>query len=322
MPVVLPQAANKVMILCAGGTKIMKLCLSELEPSSVFGLRMKNALNRQSGSCVLTWTCHEAILLKKYSVSDPEFVLVLREAIVWAVQAEGCTGVLVLHDADTLCYIAASMSYLLNGIPASVIVTGALIPVDMPDSDVWENIGGALLAFACGIPNGVHLYFHGDILRPLLSSRIKTAGRQPFGERDDVPCQVGASCRLAEVTYRTPIKPVSVGVLPVFPGMGSSFLDCMLSSGIQSLVLEYDGIGDAFNLDVIGCLRRACSKGIVVVLISICVGRGTYRIGGEINRLGVVSAGYMTREAIVGKLYALIGSGLKYNQVRDCFERE
>ena len=64
MPVVLPQAANKVMILCAGGTKIMKLCLSELEPSSVFGLRMKNALNRQSGSCVLTWACHEAILLK------------------------------------------------------------------------------------------------------------------------------------------------------------------------------------------------------------------------------------------------------------------
>ena len=322
MPVVLPQAAKKVMILCAGGAKIMNLCLSELEPSSVFGLRMKNALNRQSGSCVLTWTCHEAILLKKYSVSDPEFVLVLREAIVWAVQAEGCTGVLVLHDADTLCYIAASMSYLLNGIPASVIVTGALIPVDMPDSDVWENIGGALLAFACGIPNGVHLYFHGDILRPLLSSRIKTAGRQPFGERDDVPCQVGASCRLAEVTYRTPIKPVSIGVLPVFPGMGSSFLDCMLSSGIQSLVLEYDGIGDAFNLGVIRCLRRACSKGIVVVLISICVGRGTYRIGGEINRLGVVSAGYMTREAIVGKLYALIGSGLKYNQVRDCFERE
>ena len=322
MLVVLPQAAKKVMILCAGGAKIMNLCLSELEPSSVFGLRMKNALNRQSGSCVLTWTCHEAILLKKYSVSDPEFVLVLREAIVWAVQAEGCTGVLVLHDADTLCYIAASMSYLLNGIPASVIVTGALIPVDMPDSDVWENIGGALLAFACGIPNGVHLYFHGDILRPLLSSRIKTAGRQPFGERDDVPCQVGASCRLAEVTYRTPIKPVSVGVLPVFPGMGSSFLDCMLSSGIQSLVLEYDGIGDAFNLDVIGCLRRACSKGIVVVLISTCVGRGAYRIGDEINRLGVVSAGYMTREAIVGKLYALIGSGLKYNQVRDCFERE
>lgn len=246
----------------------------------------------------------------------------MREAIVWAVQVENCTGVLVLHDADTLCHIAASMSYLLSGIPASVIVTGALIPVDMPDSDVWENIGGALLAFACGIPNGVHLYFHGDILRPLLSSRIKTAGRQPFGERDDVPCQVGASCRLAEVTYRTPIKPVSIGVLPVFPGMGSSFLDCMLSSGIQSLVLEYDGIGDAFNLDVIGSLRRACSKGIVVVLILTCVGRSDYRVGDEINCAGVVSAGHVTREAILGKLYALIGSGLKYHQVRDFFECE
>ena len=322
MPVVLPQAANKVMILCAGGTKIMKLCLSELEPSSVFGLRMKNALNRQSGSCVLTWACHEAILLKKYSVTDPEYVLVLREAIVWAVQVENCTGVLVLHDADTLCYIAASMSYLLSGIPASVIVTGALIPVNMPDSDVWENIDGAMMTFACGIPSGVHLYFHGDILRPLLSSRIKTAGRQPFWERDDIPCQVGASCRVLEVTYITPMKPVSIGVLPVFPGMGSSFLDCMLSSGIQSLVLEYDGTGEAFNLDVIGSLRRACSKGIVVVLILTCVGRSDYRVGDEINCAGVVSAGHVTREAILGKLYALIGSGLKYHQVRDFFECE
>ena len=47
-----------------------------------------------------------------------------------------------------------------------------------------------------------------------------------------------------------------------------------------------------------------------------------YEAGSRLRGVGVVSGGGMTREAVLGKLQALLGSGLPVDDVRRLVERD
>lgn len=317
------QFQKKVMILCAGVTKSMHLSLSGLRQSSCFGHQVGDFIKDGFASLNVTWMYQEVEPINGCSINTPEYWLVLRKAIVNAVEVEGCSGVLVLHEVDTLTYGAAAMSYLLYRLPAVIIFTGAMVAIDAAESDVWENFTGGLILLAKGMSDGVYLYFHGDILRPLRSTKLKTSGRHPFVELD-FTCQQDVPCLPNEVNYKRYMRPVSIGVLPLFPGLGSWFLESMLGSGIQALVLEHEGVelavGEGFGHGLVGVLRNASAKGIVVVVISQCAGRSPYKLSADIRAAGVISGGYITREAMLGKLYALLGGELEQSQIRKYIE--
>lgn len=316
------QLPKKIMILCAWGEKRMNLSISGLRQSSFFTSQVEWLVNGRSNALVLAWKYQDLTQLNGDSAASSECLLVLRKAIVRAVELEGFSGVLVLHDADTLAYSAAAMSFLLSGLPAAIVFTGGLLPVDADESDVWENITGALMLLIEGVADGVYLYFHGEMLMPLRSTKIKTSGRHPFVEHDVVACQRDISYLPDHISYRTPMESARVGVVPLYPGLDSSFLDGMLVSGVQALVLEHEGsewvIDEGSGL--VESLRNASLKGIVVVAISRCAGRSPHRVGDNIRDAGVVSAGYITREAVLGKLYVLLGVRLKPNQIREFIE--
>jgi L-asparaginase len=256
----------------------------------------------------------------------PAYWLRLREAVVEAVEGEGCDAVLVLHGTDTLAYSAAAMSFQLLGLKAPVVFTGSMLPAGVPDSDAWENVNGALLALGGGLASGVHLYFHGQLLAPTRCAKVRSFGRHPFAalERSRGGKTLGALPNA--LSYRRPRTLAEVATLPLFPGIGAPQLDAIVDSGIQALVLECfgSGTGPSDNPQFLASLKRASERGICVVAITQCHEGGVeldiYEAGSRLREAGVLSGGGMTREAALGKLHALLGSGLGPVEVRRLVE--
>lgn len=314
--------ANNLMVLYTGGTIGMQASANGLAPASGFEARMREQLANVS---VPAWRFREMSPLIDSANMTPAYWQRLRTAVVEAVD-DGCDAVLILHGTDTLAYSAAAMSFQLLGLPAPVVFTGSMLPAGVPDSDAWENVSGALLALGEGLAPGVHLYFHGALMAPTRCAKIRSFGRHPFAALQRNGGVAQAEALPAALDYRQPKALANVGVLPLVPGIAAAQLDALLGSGIQALVLECfgSGTGPSDNPEFLASLQRAEENGIVVVAITQCHEGGVeldvYEAGSRLRGVGVLSGGGMTREAVFGKLNALLGVGLSIAEVRRLVE--
>ena len=319
-------AAQNVMVLYTGGTIGMQASAHGLAPASGFEARMRDYLDSQPGLVVPNWRFREMAPLIDSANMTPAYWQRLREAVVDAVDAQGCDSVLILHGTDTLAYSAAAMSFQLLGLHARVVFTGSMLPAGVADSDAWENLGGALVALGQGLAPGVHLYFHGELLAPTRCAKIRSFGRHPFAALQRQGGGAKAGSIPAQLDYRQAKQLARVGVLPLVPGIAAEQLDALLGSGIQALVLECfgSGTGPSDNPQFLASLQRARDQGIVVVAITQCHEGGVeldiYEAGSRLRGVGVLSGGGMTREAAFGKLNALLGAGLDSAEVRRLVE--
>ncbi|MDT3422708.1 L-asparaginase [Pseudomonas protegens] len=318
--------AQHVMVLYTGGTIGMQASADGLAPASGFDVRMRAYLDSQPELVVPAWRFREMAPLIDSANMTPDYWQRLREAVVEAVEVQGCDSVLILHGTDTLAYSAAAMSFQLLGLRAPVVFTGSMLPAGVPDSDAWENLSGALLALGQGLAPGVHLYFHGELLAPTRCAKIRSFGRHPFAALKRNGGGARAEAIPAGLDYRQARQLAKVGVLPLFPGIGAELLDGVLDSGIQALVLECfgSGTGPSDNPAFLASLKRAQEQGIVVVAVTQCHEGGVeldiYEAGSRLRGVGVLSGGGMTREAAFGKLNALLGAGLESAEVRRLVE--
>ncbi len=319
------QPAQRVMVLYTGGTIGMQASANGLAPASGFEARMAAQLAERPEIVVPAWRFREMAPLIDSANMSPAYWLRLRTAVVEAVD-EGCDAVLVLHGTDTLAYSAAALSFQLLGLAAPVVFTGSMLPAGVADSDAWENVNGALQALGGGLPTGVHLYFHGETLDPTRCAKIRSFGRQPFAALQRLHGGQPVTEQPDALHYRQAKTEASIAVLPLFPGLGIAQLDGLIDSGIRGLVLECfgSGTGPSDNPDFLASLKRAQDTGIVVVAITQCHQGGVeldiYEAGSRLRGAGVLSGGGMTREAALGKLQALLGSGLPVDDVRRLVE--
>ena len=316
------QPANNIMVLYTGGTIGMQASANGLAPASGFEARMREQLANAS---VPAWRFREMSPLIDSANMTPAYWQRLRSAVVEAVD-EGCDAVLILHGTDTLAYSAAAMSFQLLGLPAPVLFTGSMLPAGVPDSDAWENVSGALAALGEGLAPGVQLYFHGALMAPTRCAKIRSFGRHPFAALQRNGGVAKADAIPAALDYRQPKALANVGVLPLVPGIAAGQLDALVDSGIQALVLECfgSGTGPSDNPAFLASLKRAQDLDVVVVAITQCHEGGVeldvYEAGSRLRGVGVLSGGGMTREAVFGKLQALLGAGLLTSEVRRLVE--
>ena len=319
-------AAQHVMVLYTGGTIGMQASANGLAPASGFEARMREYLHSQPGVVVPQWRFREMSPLIDSANMSPTYWQQLREAVVDAVDVQGCDSVLILHGTDTLAYSAAAMSFQLLGLNAPVVFTGSMLPAGVTDSDAWENLSGALVALGHGLAPGVHLYFHGELLDPTHCAKVRSFGRHPFKRLERQGGGVKATSLPAQLNYNQSKQLAKVAVLPLFPGIGAEQLDGVLNSGIQALVLECygSGTGPSDNPEFLAALERARDKGVVVVAVTQCHEGGVeldvYEAGSRLRGVGVLSGGGMTREAALGKLHGLLGAGLDTSEVRRLVE--
>ncbi|WP_434773182.1 asparaginase [Pseudomonas entomophila] len=315
------RAVKNLFVLYTGGTIGMLETPAGLAPAGGFEARMREYLATCSDAPQLSWTLRELDPLIDSANMQQANWLAMREAIVEAVERDGHDGVLVLHGTDTLAYSAAALSFLLLGLPVPVVLTGSMLPAGVPDSDAWDNLCGALHTLERGLDDGVQLYFHGKLLHGCRASKLRSEAFDAFAALPRERHGQTADAVPEALSYRQRRQPVNLAVLPMFPGVRAAHVRAVLASGVQGLLLECYGSGTGPSEDqaLLDALSEAHRDGVVIAAISQCpegaVQFDTYEAGSRLRDTGLVSGGGMTREAALGKLFALLGAGL---DAQDC----
>jgi L-asparaginase len=319
------RAVKNLLVLYTGGTIGMLQTPQGLAPASGFEARLHDYLLEHPDTPAPAWRLLELEPLLDSANMQQANWLAMRDTIVNAVVEDGHDGVLLLHGTDTLAYSAAALSFLLLGLNVPVVLTGSMLPAGAPNSDAWQNLRGALGIMASGIEDGVHLYFHGALLHGARASKLRSEAFDAFAELPRHREGARAETLPARLCYRQPRTPVKLAVLPLFPGFQAEQLRSVLNSGIQGLLLECygSGTGPSDDAALLQVLSEARQRGVVLAAISQCpqgsVLFDTYAAGSRLRDVGLVSGGGMTREAALGKLFALLGAGLSVDEAEHWF---
>ncbi|WP_134437856.1 asparaginase domain-containing protein, partial [Pseudomonas aeruginosa] len=219
---------------------------------------------------------------------------------------------------------AAALSFLLLDLPIPVLLTGSMLPAGAPGSDAWDNLVGALRVLQEGHARGVQVYFNDALLHGARVSKLRSDAFDAFAElprpRHAEPAPVPAA-----LGYRQPRREVNLAVLPLYPGLRAAHLRGLLDSGVEALLLECygSGTGPSDDEELLATLREAHARGVLLAAVSQCaygqVEFGVYAAGSRLRDAGLLSAGGMTREAALGKLFGLLGAGLGRDEAQRWF---
>ena len=319
------SAITKLLVLYTGGTIGMQATAEGLAPASGFEARLRAQQNLENPPRLPQWTFRELLPPLDSANMNQSHWLAMAASIRAAVEEDGCDAVLVLHGTDTLAYSAAALSFLLLGLPVPVVLSGSMQPAGVPGSDAWSNLFGAMQALHDGVSNGVHLFFNGALMHGARVSKLRSDAADAFAVLPRPREGERATAIPAALDYRQPRQPVNLAVLPFYPGIQSTHVSALLASGVQGLLLECygSGTGPADDEALMAVLEGAHAQGVVLAAISQCphgaVSFGVYAAGSRLSQAGLVSAGGMTREAALGKLFALLGAGLSQAEVEHWF---
>ncbi|CAN7939594.1 unnamed protein product [Ixodes hexagonus] len=228
-------------------------------------------------------------------------------------------GFVILHGTDTMAYTASALSFVLENLGKSVIITGSQIPVFEPRSDGRENLLNALIIAGNYVIPEVGLMFHNHLFRGNRTSKFSTNQLDAFTSFNMRPLatigiQIEVDWKLVRsVTSRGPqcrahdILNRNVGLLRFFPSITLEVVRAFLSPPVQGVVLQTYGAGNAptARLDVMDEIRRANERGVLMINCSQCPHGAVdpaYETGSALIEAGVIPGSDMTPEAALTKL--------------------
>ncbi|KAH0830662.1 asparaginase-domain-containing protein [Lanmaoa asiatica] len=245
----------------------------------------------------------------------------------------------ILHGTDTMSYSSSALSFLLEDLGKTVILTGAQIPLSQLRNDAVDNLLGALTIAGHYIIPECSLYFNHALYRGNRVSKTSSYNLNAFQSPNFPPLvDVGIDMVVNwnDVLRQTNLRrfrahkaslPILIphriaASLRLFPGMSKATVPAFLAPPTRGIVLETFGAGNApQSADLMTALKQACDSGIVIVAITQCL-KGSvsaaYETGRTLQSAGVVSGGDMTPECALAKLaYLLSKPELSVNQVRE-----
>jgi lysophospholipase len=227
----------------------------------------------------------------------------------------------ILHGTDTMAYTSSALSFLLEDLGKTVIVTGAQIPLSQLRNDAVDNLLGALSIAGHYIIPECCLFFNHTLFR---GNRVSKASSDDFNAfaSPNLPPLVNVGIDIVvnwnEVIRQTSLRRFRahkrlsphVATLRLFPGITAATVQAFLAPPIRGVVLETFGAGNApQRKDLMSALREACERGVVIVAITQCA-KGSvsnaYETGRTLLQAGVVPGGDMTPECALTKLSYLL----------------
>ena len=236
-------------------------------------------------------------------------------------------GFVITHGTDTMAYTAAALSYLIQGSPKPIVLTGAQRPIGFDSTDSKTNLADAFRCAAEDLP-GVSIVFNSRVILGTRAKKTRSKSFQAFSSinhpelgvlRDGVLLRyIRQDCREAPVFYDR-LDP-RVALLKLVPGTGRDAADFLLERN-DALIIESFGVG---GLPEAGgfydCVRRWMEAGRVVVLTTQVENEGSdlgvYHVGYRLKSdLGVLEAYEMTTGAVVAKLMWILGQTRRREEV-------
>ena len=245
-------------------------------------------------------------------------------------------GFVISHGTDTMAYTAAALSYLVQGSPKPIILTGAQKPIWFDGTDSKRNLTDAFL-YACRGCGGVQIVFNGKVILGTRARKTCSKSFQAFSsvnypdlavvQDENLLQYMRCACYPKPVFYDT--LDANVGLLKLIPGTPAAVLGFMLER-YDGLVIESFGVGglpeyegDDSYFDIIS---RGVERGKIVVMTTQVPNEGSdltvYHVGGRLkSTLRLLEAYDMTTEAAVAKLMWILGRTREFDEAEKLFYR-
>ena len=226
-------------------------------------------------------------------------------------------GFVVLHGTDTLAYTAAGLSYLVQGSPKPVVLTGSQLPMGDPGTDGKRNLLDAVLVACDDAAAGVMVAFGSKVILGTAARKVRTRSFEAFdslnvpdlglvcGGRVEWTADAEATAEASGVRFYDSLNP-RVAVLKLTPGMDALIIDA-LRPACDALVVEAFGLGGIPEYDgITDTLLAWVDAGKTLVMTTQCPYEGAdlsvYEVGRAFcDRPGVLMGGSATTEALLAK---------------------
>lgn len=243
-------------------------------------------------------------------------------------------GFVICHGTDTMSYTAAMLSYMVQGSPKPIVLTGAQKPIDKEDTDGRINLRDSFLYAGSDFACDVVIVFQGKIIAGTRAKKVRTKSFNAFTSVDFPVLGVIRDGKLIEY-IRTPKqeKPLfftelneKVGLLTLTPGVKGEILDAYFRLHDAVVVSGY-GTGGIPEGDYYGfykVIERWEKKGKTLVVTTQVQQEGSdmnvYRVGrGLKNRFDLLESYSMTYESIITKLMWILAQTKEDENVKELF---
>ena len=247
-------------------------------------------------------------------------------------------GFVILHGTDTMAYTASALSFMLEGLGKSVVLTGAQIPIGQARTDARDNLIGSVIIAGEGRVPEVCVYFGKKLLRGNRSTKVSADEMEAFAS-PNFPALANAAIniRYNDALIRPAGEELSVvdfadelpiAVLKIFPGIQFKMFEGIMTENLKALVIEAFGVGNIpqYDRELLPLISKAANNGTIIVVCTQCLrGRvqlGTYETSSALKRAGAVSGRDMTVEAAVTKLRYLFAKRCSRERICKYMEQD
>ena len=241
----------------------------------------------------------------------------------------------ISHGTDTMAYTAAALSYLVQGSPKPIVLTGAQKPIWFDGTDSKRNLTDAFL-YACRGCGGVQIVFNGKVILGTRARKTCSKSYHAFSSVNYPDLAVVQDGRLLQYMRCTCYpRPVfyntlddRVSLLKLIPGTSSQLIDFMLDRS-DGLIIESFGVGglpEYHGSEFYDAVRRGVERGKIVVMTTQVPNEGSdltvYHVGGRLkSTLRLLEAYDMTTESAVAKLMWILGQTRDFDEAERLFYR-
>ncbi|MDT0499627.1 MULTISPECIES: asparaginase [unclassified Halomonas] len=324
-----------LLVIYTGGTLGMQETPRGLAPGGNIEARLARALRGLPAGSVAELPAYELLSLSNpidSSAATPADWS--RLAAIIAARYRDHAGIVVLHGTDTLAWSAASLAYQLQGIDRPVVLTGAMKPLEAPDSDAAGNVALALRFAANPALQEIAIAFGGRLLRGVCARKWHTRDAIAF-ESPNAPLlgeQIAGTARhypehgldqekdiapRFELPDYAPLGDGGVARIALWPGISTRQLAAWFNDPrLKGALFEVWGAGNLpHDPALLEQLTRASADGKLIAAISQCphgtISPGDYAAGQGLTDAGVLAGGAMTPEAALTKLVHLLAQPLE-----------